>query len=201
LTQYAVVAFPELEQPAQIEAIRKRFDPMAGVLGFHVTIVFPFSGPPAVAEHVQRRLENVAPFDFELGGPVRGDEVYVFLQVMRGVGAFLELHGSLYSAPLAPHLSSEHRYVPHMTIGRLPTAEAANVAIETAAAHIPSAMRGTVRSLALYRTRRSATGRSRNHFSALKRRADNAFMFLLLFFAPVLSGATASISAFGMAAC
>ena len=152
VTQLAVVAFPELDQPREIEKVRERWDPMARVLPAHVTIVFPFSGlsPQAVAQHVRRQLVNRAAFDFELSAPTPADGGYVFLNVLRGAEPFVELNTLLYAETLAPYRSTRHTYAPHVTIGHLPDAHSAAEAARLAATAIPLGMRGSINTLALF---------------------------------------------------
>ena len=40
--QYAIVAFPTFDVADQVEAVRRRFDPLSSVLAAHVTLLFSF---------------------------------------------------------------------------------------------------------------------------------------------------------------
>jgi 2'-5' RNA ligase len=161
VTQYAIVAFPDLQQRAQIELVRRRLDPMAEVLDAHVTIVFPFSGSLSKAyieDHIRERLYGVQPFDFELSQPSPGGGGYVFLNVLRGAASFVDLHDRLYTGILSPFRSQTHKYVPHVTIGCLPDPQVAARAAQVSAELTTAGLRGSVRSLALFRLEGLQTG-------------------------------------------
>jgi 2'-5' RNA ligase len=134
--QYAIVAFPRLAAAEQIEAVRRRFDPLASVIRAHVTLVFPFADDavvPLLEQHVREAVAGVSAFDLTLTVPVATDARYLFLNVAEGTDRLVELHRRLYAGALAPHRSASHVYQPHITIGRLGTAE--QLAAASAAAH------------------------------------------------------------------
>ena len=54
MTQYAVVAFPQSDALARVEALRRRFDPQALLLPAHVTLVFSFTATASIDERPYR---------------------------------------------------------------------------------------------------------------------------------------------------
>ena len=153
--QYAIVAYPTLEFANQVEAVRQRFDPLASVLNAHVTLVFPFTAHAEVVAglqpHVTAAVADVAPFPIRLTWPTPSDESYLFLQLIHGDKQLIELHDRLYSGLLAPFLSPAHFYVPHVTVGRFPSAGALSIAVLEARALLPAETGGTINSLVALR--------------------------------------------------
>ena len=151
---YAVVAFPALERADSIEAVRRRFDPLADLLAAHVTVVFPFATDlveATLADHVRRTVRGVAPFTITLTDVSREAGGYLFLNVGAGAERFRELHGGLYSGPWAHHRSSAHEYRPHVTVGRVTDHAALPAAHREAHLAIRFPIRGTVPGLAIVR--------------------------------------------------
>lgn len=153
--QRAIVAFPELESPKQIEAVRRRFDPLATVLPAHVTLVFPFVDSlalSAIREHVADALLGAAPFRITLAPPTSHDGGYLFLRIIEGRRQIVELHDRLYSGPLAGHLSRERIYDPHITVGLLPAPEQLAAAASEARRVLAPPLCGNVRSVDVFET-------------------------------------------------
>src|SRR3954463_9112655 len=133
--QYAIVAFPSLQCEDVIESVRRRFDPHAGLLAAHVTIVFPFSDPAGggiLERHVSEAVAGIEPFDITLDTPRSDEERYISLELSEGVERFVEMHDRLYSGILAGHLMTSHRYQPHITLGHLSESEDVVAATEFA---------------------------------------------------------------------
>jgi len=152
--QYAIVAFPTLRSADLVEAVRSRFDPLAAVLKAHVTLVFPFSDSamaPYLADHITQAVAGLAPFDMSLTRPRIADAGYLFLTVAAGSQHFVNLHDRLYSGPLARHLSLTRTYEPHITIGRLPTADRLAAAAREATQTLTEPLLGRVDHVAVFR--------------------------------------------------
>ena len=140
MTQYAVVAFPETDALEAIETVRRRFDPQAGMIPAHITIVFPFESglsSPALHSHVASALSGVPSLQIHLAGVRVSDGEYIYLEVQEGCERVSELHKLLYTGPLARHLSREHPYEPHVTLGRLSDHRMLVAACDSAAALVP----------------------------------------------------------------
>jgi 2'-5' RNA ligase len=107
---------------ASVEPIRQRFDPLAGFLPSHITLVFPFESDlttQELREHIELSMKGVAPFALTFDGITGSEREYLFLTVHRGCDSIVQMHERLYSGPLQVHLSLTHTYVPHVTVGRL----------------------------------------------------------------------------------
>jgi 2'-5' RNA ligase len=120
----AIVIFPHPRDLAEINRLRARFDPLARVIAPHITLVFPYNtdaGRIDLRTHVERAISDVPSFIIRLAGVTGGGDKgqYLFLNVEQGSRGVIELHDRLYSGSLAHHLSLEHPYVPHLTLGRV----------------------------------------------------------------------------------
>ena len=152
--RYAVVVFPETDAADRVEQVRRRFDPLASVIDAHITLVFPFEDTLSSRElhdHVATALGGVAPFAITLDAPTPADEGYLFLRVRDGRDQLTELHRRLYSGRLRRHLSTTHRFEPHVTIGRLPRPELVGAAADEARASLAAPLLGRIRSVAVFR--------------------------------------------------
>jgi len=118
--KHAIVLHPRTSLE-EIDAIRAAFDPLARAIGPHITLVFPFESElfsSEIESHVRAVLADRDPFEIRLDG-ITGDAGYIFLNVSTGRDELIRLHDMLYSGPLASHLSLEHLYNPHLTLGRV----------------------------------------------------------------------------------
>ena len=152
--QYAVVAFPVLDHTDSVEAVRRRFDPLATLLAAHVTLVFPFPlgfEEALLADHVRRAVERVPAFRFDLTDLSTETGGYLFLNVGAGADRFHGLHERLYSGPLARHRSLAHDYRPHVTVGRLADGDDLSEAQRAAHLALKLPMGGAVAELAIFR--------------------------------------------------
>lgn len=159
--QYAIVAFPNLDNAERIESVRRRFDPLAAVLRAHVTVVFPFSDDaivPLLDQHVRQAVAGMSAFDVTLSGPIATDDRYLVLNVADGAERFVELHRRLYSGILAPHRSTTHVYQPHITIGRCGTAEQLSAASAAARVVLPTPGGGRVHEVAVFALEQPQSG-------------------------------------------
>ena len=151
--QYAIVAFPVFDCADSVEAVRRKFDPQAGLLAAHVTLVFPFSddlGEASLAEHVGRAVEGVPAFPIALTDLSTKVGGYLFLNVGAGSARFHSLHARLYSGPLARHRSSAE-YRPHVTVGRLVGGDGLFDAEQETVLALTLPILGTVADLAIFR--------------------------------------------------
>ena len=131
-----VAIFPPLPQPSPVDALRRRHDPVAGVIAPHITLVFPFRSAlttDRLRSHVERAVAPVRAFPIRLAGITGSEGEYLFLNVKRGNDGIIDLHDRLYTGPLGEHLSREHTFTPHMTVGRFDSPDALRAALaETA---------------------------------------------------------------------
>jgi 2'-5' RNA ligase len=119
-----IVIFPTIEagQLAAVADLRRRYDPLADLVQPHITLVFPFDSEITDAElreHAHTCVRNVAPFRAVLSQVTGHEGEYLLLNVKNGNDDVVALHDLLYTGPLAQYLSTEHTFVPHMTVGRI----------------------------------------------------------------------------------
>ena len=151
--EFAIVAFPSIECADLVASVRRRFDPLDGLLPPHVTLVFPFSEPgveQTLERHVANAIAGVAPFDITLEPPTGADDNYIFMELSEGADRFAVVHDRLYSGMLARHRSGR-RYRPHVTIGHLSASENLAAATEHAVEVLPRPLRGRVDAVAGFR--------------------------------------------------
>ena len=121
----AIVIFPTIEESDQLAIIadlRRRYDPIEDLVQPHITLVFPFESEITdrkLRDHVRTCVQSVAPFRARLSQVTGHEGDYLLLNVKHGDNELVALHDLLYGGPLAQYLSTEHTYVPHLTVGRI----------------------------------------------------------------------------------
>ncbi len=120
--QRSILLFPDLTNRSQIERYRNRFDPLAGKISPHVTLVFPFESADiatdALALHVKKSIGIMRAFTLEVSLPAVIEDECVYLKVTEGAEHVRRLHDALYVDLLHPFLRTDLHYAPHITIGR-----------------------------------------------------------------------------------
>jgi len=152
--EFAIVAFPVIECGDLVASVRRRFDPLDGLLAAHVTLVFPFSEPgveQSLERHVANAIEGIDPFDITLERPTSAEDRYIVMELSEGADRFALVHDRLYSGMLARHLSNAHAYRPHVTIGHLSASEDLGAATAHAVDVLPRPLRGRVDAVAGFR--------------------------------------------------
>lgn len=140
-----IMIFPEFENTPQIDRIRDLYDPLAGLVRPHITLVFPFAldmSDEELADILDTRLSSVKPFDLEMQGFTAIVEEsenylngtafsgnYLFLNVTKGEDQICRIHDILYENEFSV-CASGIPYMPHMTVGKLPDPEALNKAYD-----------------------------------------------------------------------
>ncbi|MGF9966008.1 2'-5' RNA ligase family protein [Bacillus rhizoplanae] len=105
----------------EIEAIRRKHDPLFGLISPHITLVFPFvSEVPneCLKKHIEIIIGSMNSFHITLNSVVTNSEEYLFLLIEEGKESIIELHNKLYTDFLQPFLRKEIPYIPHVTVGR-----------------------------------------------------------------------------------
>lgn len=151
--QHAIVLFPAFDAAAEIETLRRAYDPQATVLPAHVTVVFPFTNADAATflyDHIAASIAGMTPFDIALATPTPEDGGYLFLRVTEGRDRVVELHDRLYRGPLLEHRSVTHDYEPHVTVGRLDSSEALRTAASAACRRLQSPLHAHINEVALF---------------------------------------------------
>ena len=119
--QRAIHIFPEFENMHLIEEVRKKFDPLCGLVPPHITLVFPFESEiptSRLEQHVRDTLVGVCPFPIQLKGITATLDNHLFLNVKKGNDNIVELHDRLYSGLLSGFMNRRYTYTPHLTVGR-----------------------------------------------------------------------------------
>lgn len=116
---YAVVHYPDIDT-VRIGQLRKEYDPQAGLIEPHLTIVFPLPdsvGEQALVSHIERVLSGWHPFPIRLKGLMQSPDNYLLLLLAEGSADITRLHDELYTEVLAPYLRADIAFVPHVTLG------------------------------------------------------------------------------------
>jgi 2'-5' RNA ligase len=129
----AVVAYPKLDEAdrVRIESFRTTHDPQAARLAAHFTFVFPVVADLIELEdEIALVAKSTPPISFTIRAAraVRDaltTESHVFLIPEEGSADITMLHDRLYSGVLRPHLRSDIRFVPHLTVAAVSSLEAA----------------------------------------------------------------------------
>lgn len=155
-----VLGYPTLQAAdyRRIQAFRADHDPLFRIVAPHITLVFPLDDAleEAVVSHVRRLAKQQPKVNFVLRraqpiAPLPGEaDAPIFLVPAEGYDALVQLHGQLYSGPLAPHLRQDLPFMPHITIGRKPDQTAAQQAADEFAAQ-EFAMPGSLGALTVVR--------------------------------------------------
>ncbi len=130
-----IMFFPQFQNMEIIDNIRKQYDPLADMVRPHITVVFPFESSMSdngLAEILEVRLQAVAPFELELGGISKQEDVfgyYLFLDVIKGREEICQIHQILYDNEFKD-FDKGYPYIPHMTIGKLSSSQELNDAYD-----------------------------------------------------------------------
>src|SRR5258708_670166 len=118
----AIVIFPKLAQRERIQQLRRAYDPLASLIHPHITLVFPFESAISTEDlswHMSSVAQQFRPFTLSLRGITGQTNEYLFLNVKGGNDQIIALHDQLYTGVLAPYLTAQETYFPHLTVGRL----------------------------------------------------------------------------------
>ena len=119
-----IMIFPDFENMATIDSIRKRFDPLADLVRPHITIVFPFESDMSNEELsavLDERLKGASSFDIALqdfGNYSDASGNYLSLYLTKGAEEIVKIHDALYSNEFK-EFDPGFEYVPHITVGKL----------------------------------------------------------------------------------
>lgn len=121
MRRFCIFLIAETPASALIEEIRKRLDPLSGVVPAHVTVVFPFpTGIPveALISHVSHVSGRFTPIETSLVDCHFQRDGYIHLSVLDELRQVRTLHTQLYSGLLHSFLDVRFPFEPHITIGR-----------------------------------------------------------------------------------
>ncbi|GFP76516.1 2'-5' RNA ligase family protein [Clostridium fungisolvens] len=123
-----IMIFPKFENIHIIDDIRKKYDQLADLVLPHITLVFPFNSELTNVElnlHLEECLRGIHPFKIELNGFTKRQDKYgnyLFLNIVQGTDEIINIHSILYKDRLKK-FNSGYDYIPHMTVGKLPSKE------------------------------------------------------------------------------
>ena len=160
MTKRAIVIFPAFAQIELIEHLRLAYDPFAAVIRPHLTLVFPFESPISaeqLALHMSRVAQILGPFPLHMQGITGYASEYLFLNVKSGNDQLIALHEQLYTGVLAPYLTLEETYLPHLTVGRLSNTTAWTSALRQAQS-VTASFETEVHELIAYRLEGETSG-------------------------------------------
>jgi 2'-5' RNA ligase len=118
MQKLAVVYFPKINLD-KINNFRKKYDANWQIIPLHITIVSPILDIPEnqLIQHVTTIIKDVKPFSIHLTGLTKTFDDCLFLLVREGNDEIMNLHDKLYSGILAPYISIDISFVPHITLG------------------------------------------------------------------------------------
>lgn len=117
----AVHLFPEFTNSEVIESLRKKYDPLFGLIQPHITIVFPFESEissPVLKQHIQKALVDIDPFVILLREFTATIDRCLILNIKKGNDNIIKLHDLLYSGLLSIYRNRRFSFYPHLTIGK-----------------------------------------------------------------------------------
>ena len=116
---YALVHYPAIDTQL-IDALRQKYDPQAGLLAPHITMMFPVPSSideSSLVSHLEQLLSTCPPFPIRMAGLEQSADHYLFLVLQEGRAEVIHLHDRIYTGVLAPYLRTDLPYVPHVTLG------------------------------------------------------------------------------------
>ena len=133
-----IMIFPDFDNIDFINRIRSKYDPLADLVKPHVTLVFPFESEMTddeVRNVLELRLGEIQKFELTLHGFSKQiDKTFgntLFLNVTGGYNEIVKIHDLLYANEFKI-FDAGYPYVPHMTVGKLPTTEELDKAYDDA---------------------------------------------------------------------
>ena len=134
---HCIFLLPETDQLPQLQWLRDKYDPLAGKIPPHITLVFPgqLDGDRTRLAALLDRQAPSLPIRFSLGAPV-AQESYLYFPLVEGRAQVAALNDALYAA-LPPGLRADIPYHPHLTFGRLGPGQDAAAMLREAEAVLP----------------------------------------------------------------
>ena len=119
---YALIIYPRLskELSQAIDEIRQIFDPTAGYLRAHVTVIFPVPasvGADRLINHIHHKLDSWEPFEIQLGGFQKSHDHWLFLRLVEGDVQIKQLYQAIYTGLLKEYRRPDIDFVPHIGLG------------------------------------------------------------------------------------
>ena len=137
----AIVGYPQLaqEDTEWIRSIRTQHEQLShSALAPHFTLVFPLAtvSESQLADYLKQQLAGCHGIQFVLRSSIlvkddSGDSYFVLLVPDEGFSSIVKLHDKLYTGILAPALRLDIPYIPHITVGYSPDAQACKMLVDT----------------------------------------------------------------------
>jgi 2'-5' RNA ligase len=124
---YSLVIYPKIKGEG-INSFRKKYDPLADIVDFHITLIFPVKVPGAIKEsdlieHIRKVADHWKKFDTEIKGLDLAWDNWLFLLVKKGNSEIIKMHDELYSGTMDPFWRKDIEFIPHISIGLFTKAE------------------------------------------------------------------------------
>ena len=138
--QLLIIAYPELmqEDAEWLLSLREQHSALShSVLPPHFTFVFSLSGmdKSTLEQHIRERVISERKVQFALRSSILvkddNDNYFAMLVPDEGFSSIVKLHDRLYTGNLAPSLRLDIPFVPHITIGYSPDAQACKNIVDT----------------------------------------------------------------------
>lgn len=116
---YALVHYPDVDAGG-INQLRERYDPQAGWIAPHITLMFPVPdsvGEDNLVNHLENVLRGRRPFLIHLQGLQKSWDDYLFLMVQEGGANIAALQDDIYTGILAGYYREDVEFIPHLTLG------------------------------------------------------------------------------------
>ncbi len=119
---YGLVIYPDLEHvlAESIDAIRSDYDPTFGIMGSHITVVFPVPesvGESRLTTHIGSVLAGWPSFEISLSGCKKSDDHWLFLLLRQGDTEVRRLYRALYTGILDEYRRDDIEFTPHLAVG------------------------------------------------------------------------------------
>jgi len=117
----AALTLPSWLPQEPIASFRRAYDPRAGLIDPHITLVFPIPTSELDCGAFLDRVRNVVSrrprFDVRLDALEKSWDHWLFLVCTEGREQVIQLHDDLYTGFLRPFLWTEQPFVPHIGLG------------------------------------------------------------------------------------
>lgn len=115
---HGLVYYTKLDNQ-QILDFREKYDPTAGLIDDHLTIVFPV--PDKISEaHISKHIKNVLntwkPFEIHINSFIKTWDHWLFLILDEGFKEVTRMYNELYTGILRPYYRPD-LFIPHVGVG------------------------------------------------------------------------------------
>ncbi len=119
-TYYAVIHRPEVDV-SKVDEIDAKYDPLHGLVGPHVTLMFPMPAANVneaeLLLHITEVAKTLLPFDTRINDNELSWDQWLFLTPTVGREHFEKIHNDLYSGEFERFLRKDLPFSPHVGVG------------------------------------------------------------------------------------